>query len=67
MCKFCTCDIFFQFFLFINVSYVTANNSSVFIEQICHLLLSQPNCLFTHSHLQPDGLIGLIHDDFAFC
>lgn len=27
----------------------------------------QPYCLFTHSDFQPDSLVGLIHDDLAFC
>ena len=32
----------------------------------CHLLLRQPYSVFSHSDLQPDSFIGLIHDDFAF-
>ena len=27
----------------------------------------KPDCFILNSYLQPDGLIGLIHDDLAFC
>ena len=54
------------FSIFKCIIYMPCNYRLVFLEQFCHLLLCQPNSFTFHSHLQPDGLIGLIHDDFAF-
>ena len=40
---------------------MSSYNRLVFLKQLRHLLLAQPNGIFTQTNLQANGLIGLIH------
>ena len=59
--------LFCQFTLFKNIINMPCYHRLIFLEQFCHLLLSQPNCLITHSHFQTNGFIRLVHHDLTFC
>ena len=37
----------------------------VSFEQTCHLVSTKPHGIFTHSHLQPNGFIRLIHHNLT--
>ena len=52
MCKFCTCDIFIEFALFVAIVYMTCDNSSVASKQLCHLTLCKPHCLILQLHIE---------------
>ena len=66
ICKFCISALLFYFFFLVDVTNVPGYYRLIALEKISHLLLSQPYSVFSHSDLQPDSLIRLIHDDFAF-
>ena len=59
--------IFIQFPFFKSIINMSGYYRLVFLEQLCHLLLSQPYSLFIHSYFQPDGFIGLVQDKDAIC
>ena len=46
MCKFCTCDIFIQFTLLEDVSYMARYYSTVSSEQFSNLTLCKPHGIF---------------------
>lgn len=51
MCKFCTYLFFLQFTLSEHVIYMTCNNSSVLLKQLCHLSLCQPHRLALQANI----------------
>ena len=54
MCKFCTHCLGIYLALGKGIANMAANDRSVFVEQLRHLRLRQPNCLFFHLHRQSD-------------
>ena len=48
-----------------DVVYVTSDDGAVALEQVRHLVLSKPNCIFFQSYVQPDSFVRLVDDDFV--